>query len=168
MAELHSGFVSPSESSKNASSGSHSRASPSDRRKYLRFRIDDALPKLFSKGWLSSLGIGRASRTRAAINLSEGGVMLLANENIPVGTGVTVRIEMEKYSDFIESSGQIRWCQESARCDHEYYAGIAFTRLAAADLKKIGQMREWFTSREYRNRAASRRRSQQLDWGSSK
>lgn len=153
----------PSESPKDSSPGIQPKTSRSELRKYLRFRIDDALAKLLVNGFLSLLGLGRASKTRGAINMSEGGVMLLMGENIAVGTEVTIRIEMEKYSDFVESLGEIRWCRQSARCEDEYYVGIAFAGLGSVDQKKIAQMRDWFTSREFKNRAASRRRSQISD-----
>jgi PilZ domain-containing protein len=130
-----------------------------DLRKYLRFRIDDASAKMYIKGFLTSFGLGKVNKARAAINLSEGGAMLLAHELIPIGTNVTVRIEMEKYEDFIETTGVVRWCEQSAKTDKEYYAGIQFTGLGPAESKKIAQMREWFTSPEYKTRTATRRRA---------
>lgn len=160
MAESELGNPSAPELPRGDSSGRHPKWSRQETRTYLRFRIDDASANLSMKGFLTSLGLGRANKARAAINLSEGGVLLLVRELIPTGTKVTVRIEMEKYSDFIEATGEVRWCEQSARSDKDYYAGIQFLGLGPGDLRKIGQMREWFTSSEYRTRTAARRRSE--------
>jgi len=141
------------------SSGSHPALPRAESRRHLRFKIDEADANLSLKGFLTSLGLGRANKARAAINLSEGGVMLLVRELLPEGAKVMVRIEMEKYSEVIEAPGEVRWCEQSARNEKDYYAGIQFTGLGPADLKKIGQMRDWFTSAEYKTRSATRRRT---------
>ena len=134
------------EAHKPPSSGAYPKPSRQELRKYFRFRIEDASVDLHIKGFFTSFGLGKVNKGRAAINLSEGGAMLLVRETIPVDTKVTVRIEMEKYEDFIETPGIVRWCEQSARSDKDFYAGIEFTGLSDADLKKISKMREWFTS----------------------
>ena len=152
--------ASPQPPPKQGSSTSNPKLTRQDLRTFLRFRIDDASAALYVKGFLYSIGLGRANKARAAINLSEGGVMLLTREKISVDTKVTIRIEMEKFSDVIETTGQVRWCEQSAKSDKDYYAGIQFDKLDESDLKKISQMREWFTSPEYKTRTATRRRLQ--------
>jgi Tfp pilus assembly protein PilZ len=158
MAELTP--ASPQQPPKQGSSTTNPKLSRQDLRKYLRFKIDDASAGLYVKGFLTSIGLGRANKARAAINLSEGGVMLLTRERIAIGTKVTIRIEMEKFSDVIETTGLVRWCEQSAKSNKDYYAGIQFDKLEESDLKKISQMREWFTSPEYKTRTATRRRLQ--------
>jgi len=160
MAESQLGDLGSSEARKDASSGSHPKPSRQEARTFLRFRVDETTANLSMRGFLTSLGLGRANKARAAINLSEGGVMLLTREKLPIGAKVTVRIEMERYSDVIETDGEVRWCAESARSGKDYYAGIQFTNLVEADLKKIGRMREWFLSPEFKARSITRRRSQ--------
>jgi hypothetical protein len=158
----------PSGARQDGSSGTPPNTSRPESRMHLRFRIDDSSVNLFLKGFLSSLGLGKSNKARAAINLSEGGVMLLMREFIPKGSKVTVRIDMEKYSDFIETAGEVRWCEQSARSAKDYYAGIRFIGLGEAEIKKIGQMREWFNSPEYKTRIATRRPSgsPRIDTGS--
>jgi len=146
--------------SMDGSSRSNPKLSRQDLRKHLRFRIDDASAKLYVKGFLTSIGLGRANKARAAINMSEGGVMLLIQEIIPKGTKVTIRIEMEKFSDVVEATGVVCWCEQSAKSNKDFYAGIQFDKLDDGDLKKIAQMRDWFTSPEYKTRTATRRRQQ--------
>ncbi len=159
MPELQPQGSRPPEGQGDASSGRQPKPSKRELRKYLRFRIDDASAQFHIKGFLTRFGLGRMHKAHAAINLSEGGVLLLARESLPVGSKVTVRIEMEKYADFIEAAGVVQWCEQSARGDHDYYAGIEFIGLDPAALKKIAQMREWFTSPEYKTRNATRRRT---------
>src|SRR5579872_2212400 len=84
---------------------------PEEQRKHLRMRIDDASTSFSLKGVSTSLGAGRVSRGRAAINLSEGGAMLLVCEPLAVGTRVVVRIEIEDREEFVEAAGEVRWCE---------------------------------------------------------
>jgi hypothetical protein len=124
-------------------------------RKHLRFRIDDASTSFSLKGVSTSLGSGRASRGRAAINLSEGGAMLLVCETIPVGTRMIVRIEVEECEEFIEAEGVVQWCEQDGRNDKDFHAGIQFVDLGEAGLRKVARMREWCTSPESKRRQAT-------------
>jgi len=160
MAELLPQAPLPPEAPKQStSSGSHPKLARQELRKHFRFRIDDASAKMYVKGFLTSIGLGKVNKARAAINLSESGTLLLAHEKIPPGTKVLVRIEMERFEDVIEAEGVVRWCKQSGRSDKDWYAGIEFKGLSPADGKKIANMREWFTSPEYKTRTATRRRT---------
>ena len=158
MTETNAQTSGAPEANRPPSSGNYPKPNRQEFRKYLRFRIEDASAEVYIKGLFTSFGLGKVNKGRAAINLSEGGAMLMVRETIPIDTKVTVRIEMEKYEDFIETPGVVKWCEQSARSDKDFYAGIQFTGLGDADLKKIAKMREWFTSPEYKSRSAPRRR----------
>ena len=127
-----------------------------DLRKQVRFRIDDASTSFSIKGISTSLGSGRVNRGRAAINLSEGGTMLLLCEAMPVGTSIHVRIEIEGYEESIEAGGVVRWCEQEGRNDKEFRAGVEFVDLSAEQLRKISRMRDWTSSPEYQNRARAK------------
>lgn len=127
-------------------------------RQHSRFRIEDAKTELYLKGFLSRMGIGRKNEARVAVNLSEGGIMVSTQGKLAPGTKVQLRIEMEKFKDVIDAEGEVRWCYVSARDASEYYAGIQFLKLPAPAVSKINQMRAWFTSPEFRQRSATRRR----------
>lgn len=159
MSEFHSQGPVPPEIRKDGSSGSHPKPARQDLRRHLRFRVDDASARLYLKGLLTSIGLGRVNKCRAAINLSESGVLLLVGEILPVDARVTVRIEMQTFSDVIEAEGVVRWCTESARRKDEFYAGVEFSGLGEQDLKRIAHMREYFTSAEHKARTATRRRT---------
>ncbi|HZE97321.1 MAG TPA: PilZ domain-containing protein [Planctomycetota bacterium] len=129
-----------------------------DLRQHARFKIEEARTQMFLQGFLSRIGIGRKNEARVAINLSEGGIMVSTLGKLKPGTRVKLRIEMEKFKDVIETDGVVRWCYASARNASEYYAGIQFQKLAAPHVSKIAQMRAWFTSPEFKQKSATRRR----------
>jgi hypothetical protein len=133
----------PSESSKEA-------GKPAERRRHNRFEIDECNATLHRDGLLTVLGVGKSNRARAALDLSEGGVRFLTHERLPVGVKVRVVIEMERYKDQISAVGEVRWCYQSAKNADDYYAGVEFSDLPAAEKRKISMMRDWFTSPQYR------------------
>ncbi len=129
-----------------------------DLRQYPRFRIEDAKTEIYLKGFLAKMGIGRKNEARVAVNLSEGGILVSTHAKMSPGAKVQLRIEMEKFKDVIETEGEVRWCYVSARNSTEYYTGIQFVKMAPAHLAKINQMRAWFTSPEFKQKSATRRR----------
>lgn len=127
-------------------------------RQHPRFRTDDdARAALYVQGFLTKLGIGRTNHAQEAVNLSEGGILLRTQSKLKSGTKVQVRIEIEKYKDLIEAEGEIRWCFQSAK-DTSFYAGIQFKDLPPNQAALIGKMRSWFTSPEYKQKSATKRR----------
>jgi c-di-GMP-binding flagellar brake protein YcgR len=122
----------------------------SERRRHLRFEIDECQATLYREGILSVFGVGKGNRARAALDLSEGGCRFLISERIPIGTKVRMIIQMEKYKDHIEASGEIRWCYQSVKNTQDFYAGVQFDDLDPAQARKIVQMKEWFTSPQFR------------------
>ena len=84
--------------------------------------------------------------------------MVSTQAKLARGAKVLLRIEMEKFKDVIEAEGEVRWCYVSARNASEFYAGIQFLDLPPAAASKIGKMRAWFTSPEFKQRSATRRR----------
>ncbi|MBI3855364.1 MAG: PilZ domain-containing protein [Planctomycetes bacterium] len=122
----------------------------SERRRHSRFEIDECQANLYREGILSVFGVGKGNRARAALDLSEGGVRFLIHERLPVGTKVRMNIQMEKYKDEIEASGEVRWCYQSAKNVEDFYAGVQFENLDPVQKRKIALMREWFTSPQYR------------------
>lgn len=137
----------------------------SDLRRSMRFQVDDAVTLVYKKGLLQSLGIGRTNEARAAVNLSEGGILIRTGDRLKSGTKVKVRLEIEKFKDVIEAEGVIRWCFKGANDETEWYAGIRFTVVPEAAVAKIARLRGYFTSPEYRSRSAARRRRDPLGLG---
>lgn len=137
----------------------------SELRRSARFHVDDAVTLVYRKGLLQSLGIGRTNEARAAVNLSEGGILIRTRDRIKNGTKVKVRLDIEKFKDVIEAEGVVRWCVQGAGDDGDYYAGILFTRVPAPAVAKIARLRGYFTSPEYRSRNAARKKRDALGLG---
>ena len=127
-------------------------------RRHSRFRAEEAATRLYVKGFLTKIGIGLKNEARATVNLSEGGVLLITRSRLKKDSPVVVRIEIEKYNDVIEAEGTVAWCFPSARVQEEFYAGIQFKSLPPAQAALIGKMRSWFTSPEYKQKSATRKR----------
>jgi len=134
----------------------------SDLRRSTRFHVDDAVALVYKNTLLSRLGIGRTNEARAAVNLSEGGILIRTHDRLKNGTKVRVRLELEKFKDVIEAEGIVRWCFQAAAEGADYYAGIRFTHVAEEAAAKISRLRGYFTSPEYRSRNAARRRQDPL------
>ena len=137
----------------------------SELRRSARFHIDDAVTLVYKKGLLQTLGIGRVNEARAAVNLSEGGILIRTRDRVKTGTKVKVRLEIEKFKDVIEAEGVVRWCFKGAGDETEFYAGIRFTDVPDAAVAKIARLRGYFTSPEYRTKNAARRRRDPLGLG---
>lgn len=134
-----------------------------ERRRHSRFEIDECQATLYREGILTVFGVAKNNRARAALDLSEGGVRFQIHERLPVGTKVRMIIQMEKYKDQIEASGEVRWCYQSAKNADDFYAGVQFSDLDPAQKRKIVQMREWFTSPQYRAVRETKRKAKQGD-----
>jgi Tfp pilus assembly protein PilZ len=158
MGEGKEGDLSPSSTAKNDPPSSSVRNQRAELRRHPRFKADETTVQLYIKGILSTIGIGRKNEARSAVNLSEGGILLTTNAKLSRGAKVQIRIEIEKFKDVIEAEGTVAWCFQNARDTSSWYAGISFQNLAPAEAALIGKMRSWFTSPEYRQKSATRKR----------
>jgi len=120
-----------------------------------RFRLEGALVALGKPGMLASLGLGL--KKEEVVNLSQSGVLVVGRAKFEAGAKVRLRLDVPKWKDRIECDGVVRWCAQSARNDKEFYIGLRFVGLPAADEKRIGQMHELSKSVEYRAKATARR-----------
>jgi hypothetical protein len=120
--------------------------------------MDEATLQINIKGFLTSFGIGLKNEARSAVNLSEGGILAVTQAKLTPGTRLRIKIEIEKYKDVIEADGEVRWCFQSAREASDFYTGIQFKNLPQAHAALIGKMRAWFTSPEFKQKTATRRR----------
>jgi Tfp pilus assembly protein PilZ len=127
-------------------------------RRYPRFHAHEAAARLYLKGILTQIGIGRKNEATATVNLSEGGILVVTQRKLAEGAKVQIRVELEKYKDVIEVDGMVRWSFQSARDKDDFYTGIEFTKLQPGQAAHIAKMRAWFTSPEYKQKSATRRR----------
>ena len=134
----------------------------SELRSSQRFRVDGIVPTVYEKSLLSTMGVGRKNQARAAINLSEGGILIRVHDRLKIGTSVRVRLEIEKFNDVIEADGVVRWCFQSASDATDFYAGLQFMKLPTSIVNKIARLRSYFTSPEYMMKMATKRRADPL------
>ena len=149
---------SPAPTPPKSGDSSSSLRSRAELRRNPRFKTEEAEARIYIKGFLASLGIGRKNAARGAVNLSETGILVVTDTKLKAGSRVQVRIEFEKYKDVIECEGEVRWCYPSARDASDFYAGIEFKDLPPAQTALIGKMRSWYTSPEYRQKSATKKR----------
>jgi Tfp pilus assembly protein PilZ len=126
-----------------------------DLRGSVRFHLEEATTLVYRKGLLQSLGLSRTNEARAAVNVSEGGILIRTAERMKTGTEVKIRLDIEKFKDVIEAEGEVCWCVKSTGDD--FFAGIRFTTLPRGAASTIARLRGYFTSPEYRSRRAMRR-----------
>ncbi len=127
-----------------------------DLRAHVRFRVDDALAVVYPVKFLNKLGLGRGNRADEAVNLSEGGVLVRLKGPLEEGARVRIRVEVGKFDDVFECSGEVRWCREAARAG-SYYAGLRFLDLGPDAVKRIGKLRTVLSSPEYKSKHGTKR-----------
>ncbi len=136
--------------------------SGAERRRHMRFEVDEASTTLYREAFLNFIGLGKDNKARLALDLSSGGACVLTKERLKPGTRVRLRIQMEKYNDAVVADGEIRWChQRPERPD--YQAGVMFVDLDSNQASKIAAMEDWFTSPQYKAVRATRARKRASD-----
>lgn len=131
-----------------------------DVRRWPRFTVtDDAALVLYPQRLLNFVGLGKSNRAKAVMNLSEGGVLVRTESSLAEGTRVRLTLSIEKFGDRIDCAGEVKWCYPAANAPGDFFAGVTFLDLAAADRKKIEKMRSWFSSPECRERTRFRKKS---------
>ena len=137
---------------------------PKNIRRWPRFKVDDETQVVvYPEKLLNFMGLGRSNRAKAAVNLSEGGVLVRTTEKLEKDTRVRLTISIEKFGDRFDCVGEVCWCYAAARSTKDYYVGIRFVDLPDEDMKKIAKMRSWFTSAEYKHRTRFRSRKDEVD-----
>lgn len=127
------------------------------RRIHTRFCLDEASVALSEGGLLAAFGVGR-NLARSPVDLSEGGLRVLLQGRVKIGTKVKLRLEIARQGDAVDASGVVRWCFESGSKPGDFYAGIMFTDLGERERRKISRMRDWFTSAQFKALSAARKR----------
>jgi hypothetical protein len=128
---------------------------PGDKREHPRFIVEGTTTVLGKPGFLASLGFGPIRHP--VINLSQGGAMVRVGRQFSVESRHEVRIEIPKCQEVVETVGEIRWCAQSAKNDSDYYVGIRFVDLPAAEQQKLAGMCALFTSGDYKARSSPRK-----------
>jgi Tfp pilus assembly protein PilZ len=138
-------------------------AGKQDVRRHARFTVqDEAQVVLYPEQLFNFMGLGKSNRAKAVVNLSEGGVLVRTSKELGRGIPVRILLNIEKFSDRFECKGEVNWCYPAADGGGDYFAGVAFKNLSAADARKIEKLRSWFTSPECKSRTRFRKKSEGL------
>ena len=106
-----------------------------DKREHPRFIVEGTTTVLGKPGFLSSLGFGPIKHT--VVNLSQGGALGRVGKSFPVESLHELRIEIPKFQEVVETVGEVRWCAQSTKNASDFYVGIRFVDLPAADREKL-------------------------------
>jgi len=125
-----------------------------ERRRAERFQISDATIICYKRSILHFL-FKKKNIAKFIYNISERGIMFLANKNMPIGTRVYVEVTLKKFSDGFEALGEIRWTKpvpedEKVLLGNGFFIGVEFTGISKDALAKIKRMKSWFTSIQYK------------------
>ena len=133
---------------------SKSVAAANDKRHFPRFKVEGTWAAVGKGGLLAGL---LGPKKHDVINLSQGGAMIRLGKRLPVESHHDLRIEIPKYKEVIEGTGEIRWCLASAKKESDIYVGVMFVDLDASEIRKITRLQELFTSQEYKAMAVVRK-----------
>ncbi len=119
-------------------------------REHLRFKAEGVDARMYLKGFLTGIGLGRANVIKGVLDLSEGGLRVSARSKLAEKARIRFTLRVERFNDVIKGGGEIRWCRQSAHTRDLYYIGVRFDPLSPADRKKISGLREWLNSPAHR------------------
>ena len=127
-------------------------ARTNERRRHPRFSVEDCEITLTRSGLMNTIGIRKENLARNLLDLSEGGLRVRTTEKLDKGARVRVRVVMKRFSDEIEALGEVRWSGTHPIRPTEHLAGIMFTKIDPQHARRIVNMRNWFTSPQYRQK----------------
>jgi c-di-GMP-binding flagellar brake protein YcgR len=113
-----------------------------DRRKFRRVRINLTIIYRVDEPLSARLVVGGKEIEAAMVDLSEGGMSILTNYNLPASTNILIRFTLFKvdkrdvsFYGPVEIKGEVRYC--SALSKNEYRLGICFTKIEEKDKLEI-------------------------------
>jgi hypothetical protein len=129
---------------------------PLERRKHLRFRVEQAIARILDEGLKARLKGLLGKRNFTLLNLSEAGARVAMASMLKPGALVHLKIEIESLREEIVTPAKIVWCLKNSRKEDEFHAGLLFTGLSPAEAKKITHMRDYLDSALYKTRHTTR------------
>jgi hypothetical protein len=121
-----------------------------ERRRHQRFSMHDATIKLYRKGATAIFGLARLNIEGRVLDMSEGGLRLETNEQILIDTKVRMKITVVKFNDTLDADGVTRWCHVDPKNEERFTVGVEFSGLDQTVLRKLAQMKGWYSSAQYK------------------
>ena len=120
----------------------------SEKRKALRFEVDDYVVTCQRQGTLAPGGLKR-NVARRVLDLSLTGAQIETSESLEPNSLVRFTLHLNTFADTLESMSALRWCKaDHGVAGEAYRAGLEFVNLPDDKKKMIEFMRKWFTSRK--------------------
>ncbi len=130
-----------------------------ERRRHVRFEVQDASAELLPKGGVGRfLGVGARNCGHSLLNLSEGGASFVATERLRRDQAVRVKVRIDRFQESIEGEGVVQWCHESSRAKGEFRTGVMFVDPAPSLSGRIRALQGYLESPACRSRQAGRSR----------
>ncbi|HYE99032.1 MAG TPA: PilZ domain-containing protein [Planctomycetota bacterium] len=121
-----------------------------DKRRALRFRVEDYVVTCLRQGTLSGQGLKR-NIAREVLDLSTTGVQLNVTEKLETGALVLFNFQLNTFPDGLESLAACRWCRpDPGVAGTSYRVGLEFVRLPDDRRRMIEFVRNWFEKRRAR------------------
>lgn len=118
---------------------------PEEKRKAIRFALNDYVVTVYRQGSLASQGLKR-NLGRSVHDISQTGAQLEVIETLEAGALVQFTLHLNSLSDSFDALAAIRWCRpDMSVAGSSFRAGLQFLNLGDPQRKKIEFMRKWFT-----------------------
>jgi c-di-GMP-binding flagellar brake protein YcgR len=118
---------------------------PVEKRKAIRFSVQDYVITVFRQGTLAAQGLKR-NLGRRVLDISQSGAQLELSETLEPGTLILLSLHFNSLSDSFEALAAVRWTRPDAGvAGGSYRAGLQFLNLGDSQRKMIEFMRKWFS-----------------------
>jgi hypothetical protein len=124
--------------------------SAGEKRKTLRFRVEDYVVTVLRQGTLSGQGLKR-NIAREVTDLSSSGAQVALSEQVDPGSLVLFTLHLNTFADTLETLAAVRWCRnETSVAGGQWRVGLEFRGLGDDRRKMIEFMRGWFEKKKSR------------------
>ena len=121
-----------------------------DKRKALRFRVEDYVVTCLRQSVLSGQGLKR-NIAKEVVDLSTAGAKVALSETVEPGSPLLFTLHLNTFADTLETVAVVRWCRQDVTVAGAHYkAGLEFRGLGDDRKKMIEFMRSWFEKRKNR------------------
>ncbi len=92
---------------------------------------------------IRAVSAGKELQTqKALVNISEGGLLFYAKEQVAKGTKIEVQLDIEEFNSSITLGAEVSWSQRSMEREDDYFVGVNFIDIADYDVDLIRKLQE--------------------------
>ena len=106
-----------------------------DQRRHRRLPIDS---RVFIELVAPGLGGSQSGQvtTCRALDVSEGGLRVSLDRELPEGAILQIGVELPQYSDTLYLAGEVRWCCRDQEAEQRWTAGFALLNADQSDIDR--------------------------------